>query len=529
MEMSTTRTRFKDYYNSATRSLSLLREPKRPDPPLERTTILRLREEAEQTSKTIDKLKTQLTHLEDRLERIIDDLSSIVYPVNTLPTEILCRIFAAAVSLSPHFAANRALIRITAVCRHWRAIAIADPRLWTQVCYLIHGTRRDLLAENFLARIQKLPIKFSTTMRADDDDDAAEDTGYILPHFVFQSAAQWEEASLTGDYWPANRDNEGNSYPKVDLPQVTKLTLDILEPSHPPEYMIINAPRLHELSIRVPTGLLQRLSFPTHQLRKLTILLPARFNDIILILSQLVALEELSLASPLEDNPSAPSGRPFQVPQLSTLSFGGAENAFILNHIDLPSLTTLRLSQFDEHDVAFFICPCIVRSSANITSLSVAPTTYDAFGAFLMATELNSLKNLTVTLFAMTRDEERRCAVALSLPLCFPNLESLTLLVTNNADIPMFPHFDQESTPRPTSIRPFLDGVAMRVSNAISNDVHMKLARFAVDFSSPFGITTEDMHNLVYLQQSMSITVSMPNGRPLAVRKLWECGISARS
>ncbi|KZT30807.1 hypothetical protein NEOLEDRAFT_1126435 [Neolentinus lepideus HHB14362 ss-1] len=57
-----------------------------------------------------------------------------IFPINDLPSEILTHIFR-FVALSVQSSADALLIRLhlTWVCRHWRAIAIADPILWSSI------------------------------------------------------------------------------------------------------------------------------------------------------------------------------------------------------------------------------------------------------------------------------------------------------------------------------------------------------------------------------------------------------------
>ncbi|KAF7298552.1 hypothetical protein MIND_00801900 [Mycena indigotica] len=134
--------------------------------PLPPSDIHLLRKEAEQIEKAIDGLEFQLAQLKDRLAAIQGHLSVTVYPVSTLPAEILCNIFASAVSSSLGGEITRALLLITSVCQRWRHVAIADPiqKLWTNTCYFVKNVDSDVplqFDKSLLSKLfRELPQRF---------------------------------------------------------------------------------------------------------------------------------------------------------------------------------------------------------------------------------------------------------------------------------------------------------------------------------------------------------------------------------
>ncbi|KAF7314874.1 hypothetical protein MIND_00001100 [Mycena indigotica] len=488
----------------AAQMLSFFRAARRLDPPFDSTSISQLRDKAEKVKETIQQLKTQLQILEDHLEALQDSLSTIVYPINTLPAEILCHIFAEAVSSSHSLDVNSTLLQITAVCPRWRRTAIADPHLWTRVSYLIDG-ERDILAEHFLRRTQGLPVVFSIPEEANDYES------YDLPRCIFDSAPQWAEASLCSIKWPVNwaaADSESDTpaNAQFDFPLLTKFAFDVWRPIDTGERpVLMNAPRLQELSISIPR-LVLRLSFPAHQLQKLTILRPTTCTEILSVITHLAALEELSLSSLFEEDIPASN---LYLPRLSTLSLVADDSSSILDHLLLPALTTLCLSDLHYFIVESSIDPAIERSAATVTSLSLlTPVSFAAFRYLLTSYTIHPVKHLTVTAFSMTNDQGRKCSAMLAESNLLSNLESFTLVIPASA-------------PAPVNIRPFLDGIAMRVADMCSDGVQrkMKLARFVVEFA-PYGILEKDIRDLQHLQRTFGIKVSMPNGHPR--RKSWE-------
>ncbi|KAF7314893.1 F-box domain-containing protein [Mycena indigotica] len=487
--------------HDAAQALSFFHAPRRHDHPIDSATISQLRDEAEQVKKTIHQLETQLQMLADHLEALQDDLSAVVYPINTLPAEVLCHIFAAAVSSSPSIDVNRTLLQITTVCQRWRRTAIADPHLWTRISYSIDEDQRDFLSEHFLRRARALPIVFS--IPADDL------SGYKLPRCIFDSASQWEEASLSSIKWPFNWATPNSDTPnaQLDFPLLTKFSFDVWSKTDTDENPVfMNAPSLRELSISIHRLVLP-LSFPAHQLRKLTILRPATYAEVLALLTHQEALEELSLPALFEE--TVISDSTLQLPRLSTLSLVAGARTSILDHLRLPALTTLHLSDLESIVVESSIDPCIRRSAATVTSLSLfTPTDYVGFRALSTSYMAHQVKHLTVTAFPMPYDEERKCSATLADLSLLSSLESFTLVIP-------------PPVPAPVNIRPFLDGIAMRAAKMCPDGVQrqIKLARLVIEFA-PYGIPhEEDIRALQHLQKTFGVEISMPNGHPM--RKSW--------
>ncbi|KAJ7179774.1 hypothetical protein C8R46DRAFT_987605 [Mycena filopes] len=78
--------------------------------------------------------------LEEEADEIEDDLSSIVYPILSLPTEITSTIFVHC--LPPHGrvepSPSRAPLLLAQICHEWREIALATSRLWSSI-YIYHA------------------------------------------------------------------------------------------------------------------------------------------------------------------------------------------------------------------------------------------------------------------------------------------------------------------------------------------------------------------------------------------------------
>ncbi|KAF7314869.1 F-box domain-containing protein [Mycena indigotica] len=496
------------YYAEASRALASLglRERRQPENPLDSMTIARLRQEAEQIKKTIDSLKYRRDVIEEQLK-------TVVYPVDTLPPEILCKIFAAVVFSAPRTQVDVALLRLTAVSQRWRAVAIADPHLWTRTCYFIRFSNHcDTLHQHFLQRAQGLPITLSTT-----GFDLVPDR---LPRGVFDSASQWIEAHLQAgfnafDLYEATF-RRATSLPvfvpfDFDFPQLTKLTLDIpnidrFNNSRSQRNVFQSAVHLRELAVSNILSISQ-FAIPTQRLRKLTVNGPAQYLDVILILPELLMLEELSLLT-LVRNPES--------------------DAEIIGNPSRPlpcPLKTLHLSYFTFKDVKSYIHPdhpCLTRSNANILSLFIVSTwSYKVIQSLVFSRNspvFHSTQEFVLRLFDMDAESGKLLAADFAQLAFLPNLESLTLVVPQ-------PREGKSTSIKASSltieIGPFVDGLAMRVANALSAGVRhtMKLSRFVVDCASS-AISDKDLGDLKHLQDQLQVPVLMPNGHPS--RNTWE-------
>ncbi|KAF7290149.1 hypothetical protein MIND_01328100 [Mycena indigotica] len=462
-----------------------------PPETLDPSDVIRLRQEAENVDNTIRALQTQLLQLEARRSAIQDRLSAVIYPVNTLPAEVLCHTFQALVASSIPIEVNSALLSITAVCQRWRSVAIADPHLWTTLCYILRAPIRDYrdpLFYCFLERTQGLPIVVHIDERGTSQCS--------LPSVLFDSSHQWTEAYLTD----ADAESDGTTFRTfrlgsldtvLNLPYLTTLTLNVdMSAGHDHSRTFGNAPHLRELTIsHLP--LVSLLGFPVHQLRKLTLLRSTSSGDTLYLLPRLVALEELTLDSLFHNQRG--DQQPIELPLLTTLSLLGDESCGITRFLILPRLTTLRLSTFDEYDGNILVPDCLRRSSANLASLSLKHAYYTDFAILLQSPIVSTaLKSLTVTSLKATHREAMALATLLSRADFLPSLEKLTFVASGSP---------------PYLLLSFLRGLHRRVahwqslSGSAQHATNLKLRSFRVQL--PEGVSMEDMRQLHRLQQTL--------------------------
>ncbi|KDR83126.1 hypothetical protein GALMADRAFT_57218, partial [Galerina marginata CBS 339.88] len=98
-----------------------------------------------------DRLK-YLTERGDTVQKSIDQYNVILSPVRRLPTDVLHEIFYLCLPTqrNPIMRASDAPMLLTRICRPWRSLALASPRLWAR----LHITFCDYY-RTFRARAEK--------------------------------------------------------------------------------------------------------------------------------------------------------------------------------------------------------------------------------------------------------------------------------------------------------------------------------------------------------------------------------------
>ncbi|KAF8206775.1 hypothetical protein K438DRAFT_1577186, partial [Mycena galopus ATCC 62051] len=108
----------------------------------------------------------------NRWESLAFDLSNVVYPILTLPVEITSKIFTKFVE--PEYPTEavfpsslQAPVLLLQICRTWRAIALANPLLWSTLHLRWKGHRHsykttvefdDEIIQQWLTRASAVPL-----------------------------------------------------------------------------------------------------------------------------------------------------------------------------------------------------------------------------------------------------------------------------------------------------------------------------------------------------------------------------------
>ncbi|KAH7884471.1 hypothetical protein F5I97DRAFT_1458677 [Phlebopus sp. FC_14] len=134
-----------------------------------RTLLAKPRAELEVVENNIGRLQARLTDLQQRkreLTSYVDDLDALLSPIKRMPPEIMARVFDFCGDVhvrGPHCEPNkRAPLLLGSVCRSWRNLSLAMPRLWTAL-YLNLPTcgnfeKQEDILHAWLQRSRPFPI-----------------------------------------------------------------------------------------------------------------------------------------------------------------------------------------------------------------------------------------------------------------------------------------------------------------------------------------------------------------------------------
>ncbi|KAJ7500974.1 hypothetical protein B0H11DRAFT_752822, partial [Mycena galericulata] len=109
-------------------------------------------------------IQHQLEVLKTRERDLEAALASVVYPVLTLPPEITSHIFLKCLPFHGRVqpSATKAPLVLARVCRQWRDVALATPRLWSSIDFNAEDDSPDNgkipLFRTWLSRAKRSPI-----------------------------------------------------------------------------------------------------------------------------------------------------------------------------------------------------------------------------------------------------------------------------------------------------------------------------------------------------------------------------------
>ncbi|KAJ7635358.1 hypothetical protein FB45DRAFT_790914 [Roridomyces roridus] len=363
-----------------------------------------------------DDMRHRLAHLNSLIVALTAERDSlqaesdaIVYPILCLPPETTAEIFGHCVGRKPIPSPSAAPLLLTQVCRQWRQVALATPRLWKSFAFN-QPVPREVL-KMWLSASGSLPL--GLTVASGDSDAVDVMFGASLEH-----SRRWGEMTFTIPLSCLPRLHFGDEF----LPLLRKISVsnyysgdsDVV--SH--TIAIRNAPALREAHINTaPRG---NFDLPWHQLTTLT-LRNINLADCLSILEQCSVLQHLSITTVDSIAPAVPS--PVHVPRLESLRMSG--NNFLLDYLTIPHLRTLALgdhSSLDPESLEAFIH----RSKSPLCDieLPILQITPETFQAFLHAFP-DSVRHLRLN-WGPRKCPATEMFAPLETPNVLPRLEQLT-------------------------------------------------------------------------------------------------------
>ncbi|KAJ7471441.1 hypothetical protein B0H11DRAFT_1369042 [Mycena galericulata] len=325
------------------------------------------------------------------LQDFVTDHKRVLAPIRKVPSDVLSEIFlwcAARDSDDVWDPSTDPEWVLAQVCRYWRALALATPRIWRRVFithhYFLHYIQPAALSLQ-LERSAEAPLAIAVMSRFPDDDAR----NRILD-CLFPVAHRWQDVEIHLLPSDVNRflaHNYSTSFPALTTLSLLFRTFEG-EDSTLFETIFQSTPVLEALSYAssldvVDESTLLRIHvFPLSQLRKLTLKSQwygaASISKVFRSASEVVELLLDSCWNVGRDITLEPDtlASPETLPHLRTLSLCGGDPS-ILDHMTAPILSNLSITaqEFDEG---------AVLPTALISFLTRTPTA----GASLIITHL---------------------------------------------------------------------------------------------------------------------------------------------
>ncbi|KAK0442710.1 uncharacterized protein EV420DRAFT_1074475 [Desarmillaria tabescens] len=115
----------------------------------------------------------------DRLRTYADHYGTLISPVRRLPYDVLLQIFREVCRKQYNIHAPQMSLRLGLVCKHWRAITLDSPSLWSTITIPLNffpwsrWSARDKIVQIQLLRSEQIPLTLEfLTLDVDDHDHA---------------------------------------------------------------------------------------------------------------------------------------------------------------------------------------------------------------------------------------------------------------------------------------------------------------------------------------------------------------------
>ncbi|KAJ7506899.1 hypothetical protein B0H11DRAFT_1794825 [Mycena galericulata] len=161
--------------------------------------IASLRARIEEISSSIDRQQEVLRELENQKRAAHSELNSLLDPMARLTREIASNIFMHCLPTTPSPDSSQAPMLLLQICRLWRDIALSTPALWT--CIHVDSPSAELaeLIETWLDRAGALPLSLSLSGSLDEVRDVVQERAgqlQTLEVYVENKEQAYELAAL---------------------------------------------------------------------------------------------------------------------------------------------------------------------------------------------------------------------------------------------------------------------------------------------------------------------------------------------
>ncbi|KAF7979673.1 hypothetical protein HWV62_41669 [Athelia sp. TMB] len=226
------------------------------------------------------------------------------------------------------------------VCHSWRAVALAETRLWTSIAISIterNAVSAGLLATAWLARAGTRPLRISLSLYGDAITSQHMDAIFA----VYRSSAYWQDAKL---YLPMRALQPPAELINHNFPMLEYLSLAPGEDYHTENFPISTfqcAPRLRKIALERDFEA-DFYTLPLHQITHLDVNIMLSIDDCLPLLEMCVVLEQCSIniISPaLVETSSVVTLRALWMLSIYT----DQDLSEFLDHLTLPALRVLEI------------------------------------------------------------------------------------------------------------------------------------------------------------------------------------------
>ncbi|KAJ7634379.1 hypothetical protein FB45DRAFT_1025330 [Roridomyces roridus] len=335
-------------------------------------------------------LEAQMSALRDEREMVALELEGIVYPVLTLPNEILSEIVLQYVCDQSQY--NPLLL--TWVCRLWREVRsppTGSGRILFACIPVPHISPSKGVHLNNLPSTACCFVVFACGNSAFAPalrHPLTSEKSQELLQVVTTYSSQWETLSVDIALFPTDR--------CFSFPRLTKLELIPREEGPTILPILSDSPRLRELYAEGYRLTRPSSAFPCAQLTKLS--LDTDLETCLEFLAQTPNVEELYLSVESMEHPP-PSLSPISLPLLHTLELG-METSPIFTYITLPALNKLGMYIQDDDPPTMVteFADFIARSSCSIRMLELRLlfASRESVNRLLVSAPLQTVRVLTI-------------------------------------------------------------------------------------------------------------------------------------
>jgi hypothetical protein len=403
-------------------------------------------------------------------------------PIYRISVEILCSIFSFSRSkLQPHLSSfdihrqNLSILRLTAVCHHWRSVAIDYAMLWNNIAFSTSALPTIDCATTFLGRSKGTSL-YVHIWDMPKPGHLRKSPHNTLSHLLSLISLQRNRIVLLEVIDPSAHLLDAFQWPAE---KVSQLIVQGRTPMTRSDLFSVKLPNVQQITLISPTpcrlGSLARLTQVTLHSG------PRRWNiDAFLdCVDGCASLQSLSITRYLGFHPGKNPTRIISLPSLANLRLDTCDSATILGHLNLPPTASvsicINVGYVSDNFVNIFSCMPSEINRVNFlrSARSLTVVFNNAHGDFHVSgfngTTLVFLLQVFSPLTRLDDDWVHRSFAAATVLLPFSEITSLTL-VAESAHVPWEPWLRQSNHLSALDVRcPDLGGLAAAL-NRMQND-----------------------------------------------------------